>query len=452
MPKIAVDVPTDVRFYQWVIGSSVIAAWIVLTVGGILFLNTHRHYLPALPSQLAWMQQLQQQRTWSPPSSQPVAGEFRLPSSQGFVSDFARIIDATTASKLGGAIRRMSDKTGAGFDVVTVNSTGPLSASTYASRIYQEWRPGTPGRDDGFVFLVVVNGSQWQWSTQIGSALHGILTDAKVHEILDQQARPYFDRRDYAQAILVGTEAMTALISKNYRVAAPIPNAHPARPAHASIPKVPDRGPATTIVPHRLGTVAGRVPSALGPAFVSAFSDGLTRIDNMIDNAAANLGSTNPATIAQTVASLESLPRPQRMKSASARDFNKQGIDALKRNDTSSAVAAFEAAHDKNPCDIEITDNLGYAYLESNRLDAAAFQFALAILMSPRRVTSWNNIGQVYALRGDQPAATASFATALSVSTSPDATKRFYDKLQNENPHPEVRTAAARALEWLRQH
>lgn len=446
MAKIAVDVPKDVRFYQWAIGSSVIGAWIALSVTAVVFLISHRRYLPSLPSQLAWMQQMQP-RSWLAPSSQPSTAGFQLPSAQGFVSDFAHVVDAATASKLSSIIGNLSDKTGAGFDVVTVNSTGPLSASTYASKISEEWSPGTPGRNNGVVFLMVVNGNQAQWVVQPGTGLRSVLTDAKIHDILDRQAKPYFDRRDYAGAILVGTEAMTAVISGNYRAAPGAPKAH-RQAAHANIPKPPERAPAPTILSRRLGAIAGTVPSALGASFVSAFPDGLARIDNMIDHAAATLDVTTSATVVQAVASLESLPRPQRMKSASARDLNTQGIDALKRNDPSTATAAFEAAHEKNPCDIEITDNLGYAYLESNRLDAAAFQFALAILMSPRRVTSWNNIGQVYALRGDLSAATACFATALSVSTSPDATKRFYGKLQNENPHSEVRTAAAKALEW----
>jgi ankyrin repeat protein len=201
----------------------------------------------------------------------------------------------------------------------------------------------------------------------------------------------------------------------------------------------------------RLENGTRRVPPELGQPFITAFPGGVARIEGMIERIAETMRTVTEQTILDDVTALESLPRPVSKKSAEARKLNEQGIEALKRNDTASASAAFQTAHQKNPADVEITDNRGYAYLQSGQLDDAAFYSILSILMSPRRATNWSTIGQVYALRGDGTAAVACFATSFCVSRSRDTTNQFYERLKNDNPHPEVRKAATEALDWVKR-
>src|SRR5215470_7169250 len=82
------------------------------------------------------------------------AEEVTLPQPQGFVSDFAGVIDQPTQRKLINLIRELQEKTGAEIAVVTVETTQPLTTFDYALKIFETWKPGAKGKDNGVVFLV----------------------------------------------------------------------------------------------------------------------------------------------------------------------------------------------------------------------------------------------------------------------------------------------------------
>jgi hypothetical protein len=79
-----------------------------------------------------------------------------VPRAQGFVSDYAGVVDAATRRDLDGLIAELKAKTGAEIAVVVVNSTQPLTVFDYAMKIAESWKPGARGKDNGVVFLVAI--------------------------------------------------------------------------------------------------------------------------------------------------------------------------------------------------------------------------------------------------------------------------------------------------------
>jgi tetratricopeptide (TPR) repeat protein len=65
----------------------------------------------------------------------------------------------------------------------------------------------------------------------------------------------------------------------------------------------------------------------------------------------------------------ESLP-PKRGDRKRARAANDRGLADLQSGRISEAIGAFQEAHQANPVDVEIVNNLVYAYLLSNDLDS----------------------------------------------------------------------------------
>lgn len=139
-----------------------------------------------------------------------------LPSPQGLVSDFARVIDPATRRQLTHLLEELRAKTGAEIAVVTVETTRPFTAFEYAMRIAEAWRPGAKGKDNGVVFLVAVRDRQMFIAT--GYGVEGVLPDGKVGEIQDDYILPHFSKGEYARGILAGTQVMAHLIAQEYGV------------------------------------------------------------------------------------------------------------------------------------------------------------------------------------------------------------------------------------------
>ena len=134
-----------------------------------------------------------------------------VPRPQGFVSDYAGVVDAATRRDLDGLVAELKAKTGAEIAVVVVHSTAPLTAFDYAMRISESWKPGARGKDNGVVFLVAIKDRETFILT--GYGVEGVLPDGKVGEIRDRLVVPAFRRGDYAGGIRAGTEALAAIIA-----------------------------------------------------------------------------------------------------------------------------------------------------------------------------------------------------------------------------------------------
>ena len=87
------------------------------------------------------------------------AAKIAVPQPQGYVSDYAGILDAGTKAKLTSVIRELKEKTGAEIAVVTVRTTQPETAFDYAMAIAEQWKPGDKGKDNGVLVLVDSFGS-----------------------------------------------------------------------------------------------------------------------------------------------------------------------------------------------------------------------------------------------------------------------------------------------------
>jgi uncharacterized protein len=139
------------------------------------------------------------------------AMRIEVPKPQGYVSDFAGVIDPGTRTKLDALIGELKRQTGAEIAVVTVKSTQPDAAFDYAMAIAESWKPGTPGKDNGVVFLVAVADRQMQILT--GYGVEGPLPDGKIGEIRDTIVKPAFRQGDFSGGISRATVALATAIA-----------------------------------------------------------------------------------------------------------------------------------------------------------------------------------------------------------------------------------------------
>jgi hypothetical protein len=121
----------------------------------------------------------------------------------------------------------------------------------------------------------------------------------------------------------------------------------------------------------------------------------------------------------------ESLP-PKLGNRKKARAANARGLADLQSGRISDAVGAFLEAHVANPADVEIVNNLGYAYLLNNDLVPAEDYMLIALTMQPDRSAAWDNLGQIYAKKGQMADAVASFSNAYRFSRDVNRTHSYF--------------------------
>lgn len=141
----------------------------------------------------------------------PASGDApKLPSPAGPVTDLAGILDAGTQQQLLRLIREVQERTTAEIAILTVPSTEPLTLEEYSVAIFDRWKIGKRGQDNGLLFLVAVRERRMRITT--GYGLEGILPDGKVGEIRDRDILPRFRTGRYSEGVLRGTEALASVI------------------------------------------------------------------------------------------------------------------------------------------------------------------------------------------------------------------------------------------------
>lgn len=138
------------------------------------------------------------------------AASAALPSPAGPVTDLVGLLDPGTRQRLTQFLDQVRERTGAEIAVLVVASTAPDTIEDYSIAIFDRWKIGQRGKDNGLLFLVAVQDRR-MWITT-GYGLEGILPDGKVGEIRDRAILPYFRAGRYADGIVKGTDALASVI------------------------------------------------------------------------------------------------------------------------------------------------------------------------------------------------------------------------------------------------
>ncbi|MGL5082304.1 MAG: TPM domain-containing protein [Microcoleaceae cyanobacterium] len=142
----------------------------------------------------------------------------------GWVADTANLLSNETEAKLNQILSELAAENGSEIAVVTVPSTQPDSPQEFATELLNNWGIGKAGQDNGVLFLISINDGRVEIET--GYGVEGVLNDAKVGRILDEQVIPQFQQKNYEAGIFAGTVALTqALETESF---GPVSTANPA--------------------------------------------------------------------------------------------------------------------------------------------------------------------------------------------------------------------------------
>ncbi len=97
---------------------------------------------------------------------------------QGYVNDFAGVLDAPTVEKLTALSTEVDQKAKAQIAVVTIKTLEDDTVEDFANHLFQKWGVGYKGTDRGVMVLLATDDHKY-W-TEVGYGLEPILPDGKV--------------------------------------------------------------------------------------------------------------------------------------------------------------------------------------------------------------------------------------------------------------------------------
>ncbi|MBI5701566.1 TPM domain-containing protein [Candidatus Saganbacteria bacterium] len=142
------------------------------------------------------------------------AAEPVYPNYVGYVNDFANVLDSSTKNQINEICVSLEAITKSELAVVTVKTTAPLDSKSYVVKLFEKWKVGKKGLDNGVIFLLASDDRRVE--IEVGYGLEGVINDAKAGEILDQFVVLSFKKGDFSEGMLLGSKALSQRIIEKY--------------------------------------------------------------------------------------------------------------------------------------------------------------------------------------------------------------------------------------------
>ena len=190
---------------------------------------------------------------------------------------------------------------------------------------------------------------------------------------------------------------------------------------------------------------------ALEKSTISSASKPQLMVMRMLEYALNDGGLTHESEIQQTKLQIEGTPRPEKGNKKAAKAMNAKGLEAAKKGDFNNAVKMFEEAHKLDKSDIEIVNNLGFSYLKQGNLDSAQQTLIVALTLSPDRAAAWENLGEVFGVKGEINKAVACFSNTYRFSKDRLKMHSYMNKLNEKEQLPNLKRARDTAIKWAKK-
>ena len=152
---------------------------------------------------LAWLLWL----AWLPAQAQSLA---EIPALTSPVVDTTGTLSAEQKQPLEQQALALQQRKGSQLQVLLVSSTQPETIEQYAVRVFEHWKLGRKGIDDGVLLIVAKDDRAARIET--GYGLEGAIPDAIANRVIQEYLVPKFREGDYAGGIADATGRLVQLI------------------------------------------------------------------------------------------------------------------------------------------------------------------------------------------------------------------------------------------------
>jgi uncharacterized protein len=130
---------------------------------------------------------------------------------QGYVSDFARVIDAETRQQLEDYSAALEQATKVQIALVTIPSLQGEPIEDVANTIARAWGVGQKGGNEGLLLLLAINDRRSR--LEVGYGLEPILPDGLSGSVL-REMRPALREQRYGEALMAAAETLGTAVAK----------------------------------------------------------------------------------------------------------------------------------------------------------------------------------------------------------------------------------------------
>jgi uncharacterized protein len=148
-------------------------------------------------------------------ASASMAVDWKALKPQGYVSDFAHVIDPASKAQLESYCATVEQSTGAQMALVTIPSLEGEPIEDVANTIFRAWGVGQKGKNEGILLLLAINDRRNR--LEVGYGLEPILPDGFAGSVL-REMRPALRESHYGEAMMAAGETIGSTIAKSKNV------------------------------------------------------------------------------------------------------------------------------------------------------------------------------------------------------------------------------------------
>lgn len=150
---------------------------------------------------------------------------------QGYVSDFAGVVNPASRQQLEEYCANLERATGAQLALVAVPSLNGEPVEDAANALFRKWGIGQKGKDNGALLLLSIGDHRSR--LEVGYGLEPIITDGDSGDVL-RAMQPYLRAGQYGGALVTAANTLGTRIAQAKGVAleAPVPQRRPPQASH----------------------------------------------------------------------------------------------------------------------------------------------------------------------------------------------------------------------------
>ncbi|HET6546118.1 MAG TPA: TPM domain-containing protein [Rhodanobacteraceae bacterium] len=155
-----------------------------------------------------------------------------IPDLHARVTDLTGTLDAQQVRTLDGELAALEQRKGAQIGVLMVPTTAPEDIAAYAIRVFDRWKLGRQGIDDGALLLVAKDDHRVR--IEVARGLEGAIPDAAAARIIREYITPRFRAGDFYGGIHDATVALAKLVDGE-PLPPPLTEDHDRRPMNGGV-------------------------------------------------------------------------------------------------------------------------------------------------------------------------------------------------------------------------
>jgi uncharacterized protein len=130
---------------------------------------------------------------------------------QGYVSDFAGVVDAGTKAQIERYCARVEQATGAQIALVTIQTLEGEPVEDVANSLFRQWGIGKKGKDEGILLLLVIGDHKSR--LEVGYGLEPYIPDGFAGSVL-REMRPALRESHYGAALAAAAQVIGSKIAQ----------------------------------------------------------------------------------------------------------------------------------------------------------------------------------------------------------------------------------------------